>query len=132
MIVLREYTQDELEKIKDILISEEIDDLNMNGIIYIILEDDNIMGVSKVEIEGDASLKYILIRKDNRQKNLGEALLRAILSKLDKQGIENVYYKEPNSYLIKKGFTLNNENQLELNLAEFFNKPCCSGKCHEL
>lgn len=134
MLVLREYMKNEIQEIKELLISEKVEDLNLNEMIYIMIEDNIIIGVSKVEIENNnGNLKYLVIKEASRGQDLGNGLLRGILNKLDNNGVEKIYYKEMDSYLIKKGFYLNEKNQLELNISEFFNNGCqCSGKCNEV
>lgn len=118
----------------DLLIKEGIKDLNLNNLIYVILEDNFIKGACKIDID-DASglLKYIVVEKKSRGRNLGEGLLRSTLNKLDKDGIETVYYKELDPYLLKKGFLKTNDNNLELNISDFFGIGCkCSGASNEI
>lgn len=134
MLVLRKYKQDESEEIKRLLMVEEINDLDLNPVVYIAMEDDSVIGVCKIKIEDqNGLLKYLVIKENNRGQNLGDGLLRSILNKLDNQGIEKVYFDGINPYLLKKGFSKNNENKLELNIAEFFTIGCkCSGKSNEI
>lgn len=134
MLILRDYNLEESEEIKRILIEENIVDLIIADLIYVVLDNNDLIGISKVEKEDDNFiLKYLVIKHERRGENLGDALLRALLSKLDNQGIEKIYYKENNNYLLKKGFILNENNQLELNITSFFNEGCkCSGGCNVL
>ncbi|MBU5311081.1 GNAT family N-acetyltransferase [Tissierella carlieri] len=130
MLLLREHTIDEIDKIMSILKKEGIEDLNLDGIVYVVLDDNDLVGVGKVRLRDEKwTLEYLIIREDKRNQSLGDALLRAILNKLFNQGIENVYYRTNSTYLIKKGFILGG-NQLELNIPEFFNKGCkgCGGR----
>lgn len=129
MLILREYKLDESEEIKSILLEEGIDDLDLESLIYVILDNKELIGISKVEKEDDKFiLKYLVIKYERRGENLGDALFRALVSKLDNQGIERIYYKQSTEYFLKKGFILSENNQLELNIASFFNNGCkCSG-----
>jgi N-acetylglutamate synthase-like GNAT family acetyltransferase len=134
MLVIREYKESETQDIKKFLISEHIRDLEINGMIFIMIEDKDIIGVCKMEMRNyGGNLKYLVIKEDKRKQKLGNGLLRGILNKLDNQDIEKVYYRENNSYLIKNGFYLNPEGQLELNVSEFFSGGCkCPGECNEV
>lgn len=134
MLVLREYKEKEIQEIKRLLMTEKVQDLNINGIIYVMVEDNNIIGVSKIEIENDiGNLKYLVIKENRRKQGLGNGLLRAILNKLDNQEIKKVYYKENNLYLMKFGFDLNENNTLELVVPIFFSRGCqCSGENNEI
>lgn len=134
MLVIREYKESEIQDIKKFLISENIQELEINGMIFIMIEDKDIIGVCKIEIENHSgNLKYLVIKEDMRKQRLGNGLLRAIINKLDNQDIKKVYYKENNTYLKKNGFNLNQDNQLELNISEFFSGGCkCSGECNEV
>lgn len=132
MLILREYKPEESEKIKDILLQEDIRDLTIQGLIYVILENNEIIGISKVDNEDDNYiLKYIVIKNDKRGQNFGDALFRALLSRLDNQDIDKIYYKVSNDYLLRKGFFINEKNQLELDITSFFKEGCkCSGGCN--
>ncbi|OZV12802.1 hypothetical protein CIW83_07890 [Tissierella sp. P1] len=130
MLLLREYTIDEIDKIISILKKEGVENLDLDGIVYVVLDDNDLVGVGKVKPRGETwTLEYLIIREDKRNQNLGDALLRAILNKLFNQGVKNVYYRTNNTYLIKKGFILVDNSQLELNIPEFFKKGCdgCGG-----
>lgn len=134
MVAIRQYKESEIEDIKQLLISENIQDVEINGMIFIMIEDKNIIGVCKIEIENHSgNLKYLVIKEGKRKQKLGDGLLRGILNKLDNQNIKKVYYKENNTYLIKSGFNLNQDNKIELNISEFFSGGCkCSGECNEV
>ena len=63
MIILREYKENDLEDIKDILSKENVMDFNLDGIIYVLLEDNKILGVGKTSLEKDKYfLKYLIIK----------------------------------------------------------------------
>lgn len=134
MLAIRQYKESEIEDIKQLLISENIQDVEINGMIFIMIEDKDIIGVCKIEIENHSgNLKYLVIKKAKRKQNLGDGLLRGILNKLYNQDIKKVYYKENNTYLIKSGFNLNQDNKIELNVSEFFSGGCkYSGECNEV
>lgn len=134
MIILREYKTNESKDIINILVNENVDDLDLSGTIYMVLEDEEILGVSKVkEKESKWLLHYLIIKEDSRGDNLGDSLLRGILNKLSNQGIKKIYYKSYDPYLIKKGFKLTNNNELILDIDEFFSQGCAGiGDCNEL
>lgn len=130
MIVLRKYKVDEVEKIKDILLEEKLDDLDLDGIVFVVIQDDEIVGVSKVsEDDGKWILNYLVISKVHRGSNLGDSLLRAILNKLANLEIEQVYFKSPNHYLMSRGFQQIDNKVFGLNIRDFFSKKCkgCDG-----
>lgn len=134
MLILRSYKIDECNEIRNILIREGIKDLELEDVIYVVLDNDDLIGVAKAKsIDNRYMLEYLVIREDKRNQNLGESLLRAILSKLLNQGVNIVYSKLNNNYLLKKGFIINNDNLLELNISNFFDRGCnnCGG-CNEL
>lgn len=134
MLVMRKYRENEKNDIRDLLIKEKIEDLEIQDFIYVMLEDDTVIGACKVDLEGEEGfLSYLVIESNKRGEGLGEGLLRAILNKLDLDGILKVYFHEKNSYLLSKGFIENGENQLELNLSEFFSGSCgCLGGFNEI
>ncbi len=134
MLILHEYNAGESESINQILIEENIEDLTMEGLVYVVLDNDNLCGIAKAKmIDADWNLKYLIIKKDKRGENLGDALLRALLSKLSNQGIKKILYKEENFYLRKIGFKLSENNLLELDISAFFSKGCKScGGCNVL
>ena len=134
MLVIREYKEDEAQEIKEILIKEKINDLELNEDIVVVVEDNSVIGICKFEIkDSDSWLKYLIIREDSREDGLGDGLLRTVLNKLDLQGIKKMFYDNMDLYLIKKGFIVNPEGVLELNIREFFTGGCsCSGKSNEV
>lgn len=130
MLVLRNYKENEIEELKELLIDEGIDDLELDGIIYVVLEDDMLIGSSKViEEDGKWILQYIVIKEEFRRQNLGDGLLRAILNKLVNQGIKDVYFKANDPFLISRGFIILENDEIMLDLENFFNKGCkgCEG-----
>ena len=134
MLELRGYKETEIQPIKDILIKEGISDLELNENIVVVVEDNILLGICKVEIEGTNSwLKYLIIEESSRGKFLGDGLLRTVLNKLDLQGIRKIFYDKSDLYLIQKGFSKNEEGRLELNIPEFFTVGCkCSGESDEI
>lgn len=134
MLILREYREDEIKTIKDILLKENIKDFQFKGIIYVILEDEDLIGIGKVlMVQENWVLKHLIIREDKRGEDLGDGLLRAILSKLDNINVRFLYYDKENPYLIKKGFKSGKEYELQLNIPEFFKSGCKNcGDCNGL
>ncbi|WP_353095855.1 GNAT family N-acetyltransferase [Tissierella praeacuta] len=134
MLVLQNCKVDEFNEIKEFLAKEGIRDLVLEGIIYIALDDNELIGVGKA-LEKDKKwiIEYLVIREDKRNQQIGDGLLRAILNKLYNQGIEKIYSSSNNDYLLKKGFILNCESHLELSISDFFSKGCkCCGGYNEL
>lgn len=134
MLSLRNYKVDESDEIKEFLIKEGIKDLVLEGIIYVALDDGDLVGVGKVlKKDKKCILEYLVIREDKQNQKIGDGLLRAILNKLYNQGVKKIYCSLSNDYLLKKGFILNYENHLELNIPDFFNNGCrCCGGHNEL
>lgn len=132
MIVLREYEKYDLEDINYILKEENIEDLNLEGIIYVAIDNNNLIGVGKVQLEDNKYfLNYLIIKKEERKKGFGDALLRAILYKLENNHIVKLYFKGNNEYLLKKAFKSERKGILSIDIKSFFNKACnCSGECH--
>lgn len=134
MLSLRKYELNEVEKISNILRKEGIKDLKLEDLIYVVLDGEDLIGAVKAkQSDNKWELVYIVIREDKRGDDLGDALLRVILNNLYNLGVEKIYYKSYNLYFIKKGFILNDNNNLELNIPNFFNKGCNScGGCNVL
>lgn len=134
MLILRRYTLDEVDKIRILLYKEGIKDFALDGIVYIVKDNEDLVGVGKAKlINNKWELNYLVISEDKRNQKLGDALLRALLNNLYNQGIDVIYSKLNNSYLLKKGFIINTNNELELNIPDFFSKGCNScGGCNEL
>lgn len=132
MIILREYKKNDLEDIKDILSKENVMDFNLDGIIYVLLEDNKILGVGKTSLEKDKYfLKYLIIKEEERKNGLGDGLIRAILYKLQNNNIDKLYFKGNNKFLLSKGFKNEIKNELYLDIDSFFNSGCnCSGACN--
>lgn len=132
MIILREYKNNDLEDIKDILFKENVMDFNIDGIIYVLLEDNKILGVGKTSLEKDKYfLKYLIIKEEERRNGLGDGLIRAILYKLQNNNIDKLYFKGNNKFLLSKGFKNEIKNELYLDIDSFFNSGCnCSGACN--
>ena len=134
MLVIREYEEKETQQIKDILIEEKINNLDLNENIVVVVEDNIVLGVCKFEVKDSNSwLKYLVIKEDSRGEALGDGLLRTVLNKLDLEGIKKIFYDGIDLYLMKKGFMKKSEDVLELNISEFFTGGCsCSGKSNEV
>ena len=78
MLIIREYKENEVQDIKELLVSENIKDLDINEIIFVMVEDKDIIGVCKIAIEnyiGD--LKYLVIKENKRNKKLKMIMERA-------------------------------------------------------
>lgn len=134
MLIMRQYREEESKEIENLLIEEKIRDLQLEDLIYVLLDDDVIIGSCKVKVENKrGDLRYIVIKDDKRGGNLGDGLLRATLNKLDKDGVTMIYFDVKNPYLLKKGFEENKEGKLQLNIPEFFQKGCnCLGELNEI
>ena len=104
--VIKSY--DNLEAINKILISnsiEKITGLEDNNIVYILSEDDKIVGVSGVEkYDTYGILKYIVVSEDYRGQKFGDGLLRSAFNYCLRNEIKDIYYHEKNSFLISIGF----------------------------
>ena len=93
-----------------------------NEIIYVLEENNNIIGISKATILNNISkLNFLVIDEKSRGFDFGDGLLRALLNCLYLKGIEKVYFGQLNSYLIKKGFT---KIECNLLLKEIFDYDC--------
>ncbi|MBU5426633.1 GNAT family N-acetyltransferase [Tissierella pigra] len=134
MLSLRKCLEEEKHKIQEILTKENITDLCLKDIVYVGLENEELFGVIKAEKEENKwILKYLVIIDDKRGQNLGDALLRSILNYLYSQGVHRIYFKSKETYFLKKGFSVNNNDELELNIPDFFSKGCNScGGCNEV
>jgi N-acetylglutamate synthase-like GNAT family acetyltransferase len=141
MIVARKINYDkEADLVNNILEEEGIQDSRSeNEIKFVLEENSQIIGTSKVKIYKDIGvLKYLIIAKEHRGNDLGDGLLRSILNSCDLAGIKEVYYTMRCNYLIKKGFkTIDRDNlpevvkeitkentALVINLSQFFNQCC--------
>lgn len=137
MVILREYKDEDFKRVKEILKQENIKDINLDGIIYVALDNNKLVGVGKAQLEDSKYfLKYLIIEKDERNKGFGDGLIRAIFNKLEKKNVNIVYFKGTDKYLLKKGFEKYFEENLtvdilSIDMKNFFNEACnCSGKCH--
>ncbi|MCF6465115.1 hypothetical protein [Clostridium sp. Cult2] len=131
MLTLRQIENDDYSKINNILKVYEIKDDLSKGIIYVLENKSDIMGVGKILLKNDYGiLKYIVVNEDFRGSNFGDAILRGIFFKSHNMDINTIYYSYNNKYLLKKGFKHNKEHFLDkyklyLNIDDFFNKSCC-------
>ena len=134
MLEFRGYKEDEVQQINDILINEGINEMKLSDKILVVVEDNIVLGLCKVEIRNlNSKLKYLIIKENSRGQRLGDGLLRTIINKLDLQGIEKMFYDKIDLYLLRKGFMENKDGILELNISEFFKVGCkCSGKSNEI
>lgn len=109
------------------IIFKELKETNRNNLlIYEGYDNETLIGECRVKIEGKiAYLESLHINEEHRGSNLGEGLLRSILNKLDKLGIERVSFDGKNSYLIKKGF-IEEDRCIYVDLPNFFNYKCKS------
>ncbi|MTI70227.1 MAG: GNAT family N-acetyltransferase [Firmicutes bacterium] len=144
MIIAKELNKEkDIQKLETFVKNSKskltIDDILSNDLIYIMLIGEKIIGVTGAMMYDDKSLlNLIIIIKEERNGKLGDALLRSILNKLEKEGIKKVYSKVISKFLIKEGFKkikpttklLNelsikeNTDILECNLETFFSKCC--------
>ncbi|NMB27149.1 MAG: GNAT family N-acetyltransferase [Tissierellia bacterium] len=131
MIALRKINKEEYLKAKSILEKENIKDDLLKGIVYVFIDNNIIIGVGKIRLEGDYGvLEYVIIEEEYRGLNLGDALLRSLLFKAESIGIKKIFYYNMNDYLFKKGFKYGEEEtgsyKMFLNIEDFFSKGCCS------
>lgn len=136
MIVLRKFKSSDLENIKELFRDEhnEIFKLNLNGIIYLALVEEKIVGAIQVEqIQNTCTLNYIYIDKKWRNQKIGDGLLKVLVDKLDKSNVKKLIFNSIDPYLMKKGFEEKEDNILELDIENFFNKQCsCCGNADEI
>ena len=117
MLEFRGYKEDEVQQINDILINEGINEMKLSDKILVVVEDNIVLGLCKVEIRNlNSKLKYLIIKENSRGQRLGDGLLRTIINKLDLQGIEKMFYDKIDLYLLRKGFMENKDGILELNI----------------
>lgn len=123
MLIFKELKDENL--IKDFLNNFDIPykkketDLFFGG-----FDEDKLFGVCRIKFkEEKVILDYIIISDNYEGDNLGDALLRATLNKLDNMGVKEVVYLFQDDYLIKKGF-VRREKDLFVSLPEFFNMKC--------
>ena len=134
MIILSKINRQEHEEANFILKKENIKDGLDGGIIYTLKDNGVIIGVGKIKLKFNYGiLEYLIIKKEHRGANLGDAILRTLLFKAEASGIEKIFYPYKNSYLMKKGFIDNkgehmNSYELYLEVSEFFNKGCCGDR----
>lgn len=141
MFLARKVKSENEEKIADKILEQyNIEDVvNYNSAKYVLIVDDKLVGVSKVDFhENIGVLKYLVIDKKEVGDDLGDALIRAVLNYAIMNGIDKVYYPTVDSYLTRLGFiekknslNIDGENKeflLELELEPFFAAPCKSSK----
>ena len=134
MISIREIKSSEFEIANNILTTEGIYDDMLQGIVYVLIEGNRVIGISKMRIKDKYGiLDYIVIKEENRGFDYGDGLLRAVLFKANAMGIKEVYCAKHHQYLIKKGFhysgdSSNTPYELSLNIDNFFNNCCCGDK----
>ncbi|MGF7057046.1 GNAT family N-acetyltransferase [Brassicibacter mesophilus] len=130
----------EKERLEDILSYYNIKDYNdKNSIIYVLEEDDTIIGGCRISLYNDIGvLEYLVIEHNKTGENFGDGLLRAALNYCYLNGIKKVYHDKTDSYLLRKGFVrnlkqvsaseLNSDIQNSCHLVcivdEFFSKGC--------
>lgn len=143
-------TDDDLKRVNELLASnsiENITDLNEKNTIYILEEDDRIIGVCEIEnYNSYGILRYIVIFRDFRGQKLGDGLLRATFNYCLRNGIQEIYYDKKDSFLASSGFSLTSSDVipktvrekipsdeiLQCNLEDFFSKGCkCKGELDE-
>ena len=137
MFLARKVKSENEEKIADEILKQyDIEDVvNYNSAKYVLVVDDSLVGVSKVDFhENIGVLKYLAIDKSAIGNGLGDALIRAILNYCIMNGIDKVYYPMVDSYLTKLGFVekknclkIDGERRefaLEIELEPFFAARC--------
>lgn len=129
MLIFKEITNENL--IKDFIKEFDIPyKKSERAIIYGGFDGDILFGLCKINLVKDHGvLDYLIISHSYKGDNLGDALLKSTLNKLDNMGIKEVIYLFLDDYLIKKGF-VKREKDLYVALPGFFNKQCtnCGGK----
>ncbi|NLJ77812.1 MAG: hypothetical protein GX329_00455 [Tissierellia bacterium] len=134
MIELSQINDDEYNDVELILAREGIEDELYDGIVYTLKDDETIIGAGKALLEPSyAVLEYIVIERGSRGMDLGDAILRSLLLKLNNLGIYDIFYPHCDAYLIQKGFRDNHiedmaRYELHLNIPSFFYGNCC-GDC---
>ena len=137
---------DDLERINEFLAANSIKDnsLNENEIIYILEENDKIIGACKIETHNSYGiLRYIVVSKNFRGQKFGDGLLRAAFNYCLRNGIQEIYFDKHDTFLTSIGFTLasaysiskrkedeiSSDEILQCNLEEFFSRTCkCKGR----
>lgn len=144
MLIARKinYPEDS-EKVIKILKEENIDDKNIEiGIVYVLEEDGEIIGICKINDISPTTgiLSFIVITQDNDCEELKDGILRSTLNYCYTKGIIKVYSIGKNDFLLKEGFTyadiddveekirrkIDSKVVLECNVREFFDKGCPS------
>ena len=141
MFLARKVKSENEERIADEILKQyDIEDVvNYNSAKYVLIVDDKLVGVSKVDFhENIGVLKYLVIDKKEVGDDLGDALIRAVLNYAIVNGIDKVYYPTVDSYLTRLGFVekenclkIDGEDRkflLELELEPFFSAPCKSSQ----
>lgn len=132
--------KEELSKVNKLLVENGFQkENNLEQIIYIMEENEELIGVAKITvIKNIGLLNYLIIDSNRRGENLGDSLLRSILNYCDLNSIKKIYYPYENLYLQKKGFKLADINEKKLlnlnniianklivcNTEEFFKNSC--------
>ena len=137
MFLARRVKSIEEEQIADKILKQyDIEDVqNFESTKYVLIVDEKLVGVSKVDFHGNIGvLKYLVIDKNEVGDDLGDALIRAIFNYCIVNNIDKIYYPTVNSYLSKVGFIekenyldIDGENKkfaVELELEPFFSAPC--------
>lgn len=131
MLTLRHVENKDYLEVINILKFHRLEDDLSQGIIYILENENEIIGVGKILLKDDYGIfKYIFVKDDYQGFDFGDSILRGMLFKCQSLGVKNVYYWDYNSYLIKKGFkykdkvTFDNYH-LYLKVNDFFKKSCC-------
>lgn len=124
MICFRKLKDEDIEKIQEFLGNEKIYNLILEGIVYVVIENNEIVGIGKVvEKSSKWFLDFIIIKSNMRRNGLGDGLLRVLSNNLLNKGIDKLYYHEENEYLRKKGF-MKKGNLFELKLKDMFQHNC--------
>lgn len=138
MITIREINSQDYKAVNQILTEEHIEDYIFHGLVFVLIEGNEYAGVGKIDVEdGYGILKYVVVREKHRGQNYGEALLRALLFKLNTMDIKMVFYRKYDRYLIDKGFkhtkqALGIPYSLSLSIDSFLDNCCSYGDNNEI
>lgn len=135
MIIIREFKMSDLRDASDLLKETKIEfeKPNENELIYMAFDDEKSIGLAKAKKHIDLwKLEYIYIHEDWRNNKFGDGLLRVVLDKLDREKAKKLYFNGSDEYLIKRGFTKNNDNILEVDIERFFKRKCACSDSDEI
>ncbi len=135
MIIIRKFKDSDLENLRDLIceLNFEVNSVDQGDLIYLAFEDEKLIGVIKAsESEKLWYLDCLYMATKSRNRSIGDGLLRVAIDKLEKNGVESLYFNGENQYLTDKGFKENTDKQLVLDVKNFFNNKSCCGDIDEL